>query len=140
MPAPRPMKLSEIQQWIKTNRATVSVGTFLLNGTEHRAVICTDGHRTLALCPWQYCHLPPAVYTQSWDWDGGYYDTEFVCLMSECRDWDTDALYSAIKGECPRCHGAGVIEAQTRYGAFMVPDLLPCPECQRQESEPPLPF
>jgi hypothetical protein len=136
------MKLSEIQQWIKTNRATVSVGTFLLNGTEHRAVICTDGHRTLALCPWQYCHLPPAVYTQSWDWDGGYYDTEFVCLMSECRDWDTDALYSAIKGECPRCHGAGVIEAQTRYGAFMVPDLLPCPECQSEtaDAQPPLPF
>lgn len=45
-------------------------------------------------------------------------------------------------GECPRCDGTGVIETQERHGAFMVPDLLPCPECQSEtaDAQPPLPF
>lgn len=134
------MNIAEVRQWMKAHNAKPSVGTFLLNGTEHRAVVCADADRTLAICPWQNRHLPPAIYVQQWDWDGGYYDTQHVGDLPDCRDMDTDAIYSLIVGECPRCHGTGVVEAQTRYGAFMVPDLLPCPECQRQESEPPLPF
>lgn len=42
-------------------------------------------------------------------------------------------------GECPRCHGAGVIEELERQGPFLVPALNPCPVCVRRE-DPPLPF
>jgi hypothetical protein len=134
------MNIAEVRQWMKAHNAKPSVGTFLLNAIEHPAVVCADADRTLAICPWQNRHLPPAIYVQQWDWDGGYYDTQHVGDLPDCRDMDTDAIYSLIVGECPRCHGTGVVEALTRYGEFMLPNLLPCPECQRQESEPPLPF
>ena len=141
MPAPRPMKLSEIQQWIKTNRATVSVGTILLNGTERPAVICADMDRLLAVRPARG-GISPGVFEQSWDWGGGMWDTRYIGDLPGYESMSADELHALITGACPRCNGSGVIEDATRYGPFMVPDLLPCPDCAGEvaASQPPLPF
>lgn len=135
------MNLNDIREWVRENGATVSVGTVILNGEQCPAAICAADGKLLAVRVWPgNPRIVPSVFEQSWNWDGGYYDTQYVGDLPDCRDMDTDAIYSLIVGECPRCHGTGVVEALTRYGEFMLPDLLPCPECQRQESEPPLPF
>lgn len=135
------MNLNDIREWVRENGATVSVGTVILNGEQCPAAICAADGKLLAVRVWPgNPRIVPSVFEQSWNWDGGYYDTQHVGDLPDCRDMDTDAIYSLIVGECPRCHGTGVVEALTRYGEFMLPDLLPCPECQRKESEPPLPF
>lgn len=135
------MNLNDIREWVRENGATVSVGTIILAGEQRQAAICAADGKLLAVRVWPgNPRIVPSVFEQSWNWDGGYWDTRFVSELPEGLGLDADELHALITGECPRCNGSGVIESQTRYGAFMVPDVLPCPECQRQESEPPLPF
>jgi hypothetical protein len=129
----------EVRRWISNHNATVSVGEVLTPLGEKPAVICTANDRILYLRV-MGSTVAPAAFTQDWNWEEGYWSTKHIGEVDDVRAANVEQLHALIVGECPRCHGAGVIEAQTRYGAFMVPDLLPCPECQRQESEPPLPF
>lgn len=134
------MKLSEIQQAIKTAHATVCVGTFLLAGTERRAVLCADDDHIVAIVCALSGHIAPAVFEQRWDWCGAGWQTSYLDELEDAEGiTDPDGLYSLIAGECPRCHGAGVIEELERQGPFLVPALNPCPVCVRRE-DPPLPF
>lgn len=137
------MKLSEVREWVREHGATVSVGTIVLNGEQRPAAICAADGKLLAVRVWPgNLRIVPSVFEQSWDWDCGHWDTRFVGELPEGLGMDADELHALITGECPRCNGSGVIEGQTRYGAFMVPDLLPCPECagETADAEPPLPF
>lgn len=136
------MKLSEVREWVREHGATVSVGTIVLNGEQRPAAICAADGKLLAVRVWPgNLRIVPSVFEQSWDWDCGHWDTRFVGELPEGLGLDADELHALITGECPRCNGSGVIESQTRYGAFMVPDLLPCPECQGEtaDAQPPLP-
>ena len=136
------MKLSEVREWVREHGATVSVGTIVLNGEQRPAAICAADGKLLAVRVWPgNPRIVPSVFEQSWDWDCGHWDTRFVGELPEGLGLDADELHALITGECPRCNGSGVIESQTRYGAFMVPDLLPCPECQSEtaDAQPPLP-
>ena len=136
------MKLSEVREWVREHGATVSVGTIVLNGEQRPAAICAADGKLLAVRVWPgNLRIVPSVFEQSWDWDCGHWDTRFVGELPEGLGMDADELHALITGECPRCNGSGVIESQTRYGAFMVPDLLPCPECQGEtaDAQPPLP-
>lgn len=137
------MNLNDIREWVRENGATVSVGTVILNGEQCPAAICAADGKLLAVRVWPgNLRIVPSVFEQSWDWDCGHWDTRFVGELPEGLGMDADELHALITGECPRCNGSGVIESQTRYGAFMVPDLLPCPECQGEtaDAQPPLPF
>lgn len=134
------MKLSEVREWVREHGATVSVGTIVLNGEQRPAAICAADGKLLAVRVWPgNLRIVPSVFEQSWDWDCGHWDTRFVGELPEGLGMDADELHALITGECPRCDGSGVIEGQTRYGAFMVPDLLPCPECagETADAEPP---
>lgn len=137
------MKLSEVREWVREHGATVSVGTIVLNGEQRPAAICAADGKLLAVRVWPgNLRIVPSVFEQSWDWDCGHWDTRFVGELPEGLGMDADELHALITGECPRCNGSGVIEGQTRYGAFMVPDLLPCPDCvsEAADAQPPLPF
>ncbi len=135
------MNLNDIREWVRENGATVSVGTVILNGEQCPAAICAADGKLLAVRVWPgNPRIVPSVFEQSWNWDGGYWDTRFVSELPEGLGLDADELHALITGECPRCNGSGVIESQTRYGAFMVPDVLPCPDCARPVTDAPLPF
>ena len=130
------MNLNDIRNWVRENGATVSVGTIILNGEQRQAAICAADGKLLAVRVWPgNPRIVPSVFEQSWDWD-------CVGELPEGLGLDADELHALITGECPRCNGSGVIETQERHGAFMVPDLLPCPECQSEtaDAQPPLPF
>ena len=137
------MKLSEVREWVREHGATVSVGTIVLNGEQRPAAICAADGKLLAVRVWPgNLRIVPSVFEQSWDWDCGHWDTRFVGELPEGLGMDADELHALLTGVCPRCNGSGVIESQTRYGAFMVPDLLPCPDCagETADAQPPLPF
>ena len=137
------MKLSEVREWVREHGATVSVGTIVLNGEQRPAAICAADGKLLAVRVWPgNLRIVPSVFEQSWDWDCGHWDTRFVGELPEGLGMDADALHALITGECPRCDGTGAFETQTRYGAFVVPDLVPCPQCAvtADESEDAPPF
>jgi len=137
------MNINDIREWVRENGATVSVGTIILNGEQRPAAICAADGKLLAVRAWPgNPRIVPSVFEQSWDWDCGHWDTRFVGELPEGLGMDADELHALITGECPRCGGSGVIEDRTRYGAFMVPDLLPCPDCAgtADESEDAPPF
>ena len=136
------MNLNDIRNWVRENGATVSVGTIILNGEQRSAAICAADGKLLAVRVWPgNLRIVPSVFEQSWDWDCGHWDTRFVGELPEGLGMDADELHALITGECPRCNGSGVIETLERHGAFMVPDLLPCPDWtgETADAQPPLP-
>lgn len=163
------MNIAEIQDWAKAPAASGPVGTIILNEANLAVLFAQVFPESLSANRLRH-NPPPeraevldalrkaARGATSAELPGraAFYLRNAGCI-TERRIWRDGgrerltnltpqgaclltALEAQAEHPCLRCGGTGVIEDQTRYGAFMVPDLLPCPECQRQESEPPLPF
>ncbi|GIL24646.1 MAG: hypothetical protein BroJett042_31590 [Bacteroidota bacterium] len=134
------MNLNDIREWVRENGATVSVGTIILAGEQRSAAICAADGKLLAVRVWPgNPRIVPSVFEQSWNWDGGYWDTRFVGELPEGLGMDADELHALITGECPRCGGSGIVELPTRHGAFIISDTAACPRCTPQADDD-LPF
>ena len=122
--------IARLRWWARDHAASWGIGPVRLTLSYHMGVIIEDDSERIAVVPFRGSRTC-GVFRFSDD------ERRYLGDL-DIHAENPDELYDLLV--CPRCGGSGVIETLERHGAFMVSDLLPCPECQRQESEPPLPF